>query len=248
MQRRNSMTSRSKGVSKTQWYDRSHHHQDPNRLNSRHSLETDEDISTDSDDDIFHQENSSVHDADHHDGNVMNKLFHSTPTLSKNSMNKKSEDQQVEENSNNFRARVPTNEKLEKYKFMLINIEPDADILDPGTFALVDDEEEDSYLGFEFNDYPSEVLYSSYQHHPIPGPHPSGAAAALSAESKPNTQWLRRSFEQLSADAKGLERCKTTNASISLSTGNLLEKSEISLNPANRQPTEKLSSHNQEPR
>ena len=68
------------------------------------------------------------------------------------------------------------------------------------------------------------------------------------AAEKPNTQWLRRSFEQLSADAKGLERCKTTNASISLSTGNLLEKSEISLNPANRQPTEKLSSHNQEPR
>ena len=76
------------------------------------------------------------------------------------------------------------------------------------------------------------------------------------AAEKPNTQWLRRSFEQLSADmvdgVKGLERCKTysTNASISLSTGNLLEKSEIpSLNPANRQPTEKLSSHNnQEPR
>merc|ERR1712223_1024231 len=40
LQRRNSMTSRSKGVSKTQWYDRSQH-QDPNRLNSRHSLETD---------------------------------------------------------------------------------------------------------------------------------------------------------------------------------------------------------------
>merc|ERR1712110_92524 len=60
LQRRNSMTSRSKGVSKTQWYDRNQH-QDPNRLNSRHSLETDEDISTDSDDDVFHQENSSDH-------------------------------------------------------------------------------------------------------------------------------------------------------------------------------------------
>ena len=167
LQRRNSMTSRSKGVSKTQWYDRSQH-QDPNRLNSRHSLETDEDISTDSDDDVFHQENSS----DHHDG-LMNKLFSSTPTLSKNS--KKTEQE------NNIRARAPTNEKLEKYKFMLINIEPDADILDPGTFALVDDEEEDSYLGFEFNDYPSEVLYSSYQQHPNPiPPHPSAAAGALS--------------------------------------------------------------------
>merc|ERR1712223_2045309 len=98
--------------------------------------------------------------------------------------------------SDGLRPRAPTNEKLEKYKFMLINIEPDADILDPGTFALEDDEEEDSYLGFEFNDYPSEVLYSSYQHHPIPPPHPSAAASALSAE-KPNTQCLRRSFEQL---------------------------------------------------
>ena len=179
------MTSRSKGVSKTQWYDRNRHDdQDPNRLNSRHSLETDEDISTDSDDDnIFHQEkNSSVQVSDHHVDGLMNKLFHSTPTLSKNS--KKSSELQLqdyENNTSNFiRGRAPTNEKLEKYKFMLINIEPDADILDPGTFALVDDEEEDSYLGFEFNDYPSEVLYSSYQHHPIPPPHPSAAAAALS--------------------------------------------------------------------
>ena len=40
-------------------------------------------------------------------------------------------------------------------------LEPDTDILDPGTFALVDDEE-DTYLGFEFNDYPSEILYGSY--------------------------------------------------------------------------------------
>ena len=59
------------------------------------------------------------------------------------------------------RPRAPTNEKLEKYKFMLINIEPDADILDPGTFAFEMQEHEDglsSYLGFEFNDYPAEVL------------------------------------------------------------------------------------------
>ena len=177
------MTSRSKGVSKTQWYDRNRHDdQDPNRLNSRHSLETDEDISTDSDDEnIFHQEkNSSVQVSDHHVDGLMNKLFHSTPTLSKNS--KKSSEQQLQDYENNtIRGRAPTNEKLEKYKFMLINIEPDADILDPGTFALVDDEEEDSYLGFEFNDYPSEVLYSSYQQHPNPiPPHPSAAAGALS--------------------------------------------------------------------
>lgn len=37
---------------------------------------------------------------------------------------------------------------------MLINIEPDADIVDPGTFALM----QESYLGFDFNDYPAEVL------------------------------------------------------------------------------------------
>ena len=79
------------------------------------------------------------------------------------------------------------------------------------------------------------------------------AAAAI---EKPNTQWLRRSFEQLTAQPAltGLERCKTNAKNISLSTGNLLEKSEIPMKspcPANRQPTEKLSSHqhqNQEPR
>lgn len=56
--------------------------------------------------------------------------------------------------TNYIRPRAPTNEKLEKYKFMLINIEPDAEIVDPGTFALM----QDSYLGFDFNDYPAEVL------------------------------------------------------------------------------------------
>ena len=80
-------------------------------------------------------------------------------------------------------------------------------------------------------------------------------AAAI---EKPNTQWLRRSFEQLTAQQPafktGLERCKTNAKNISLSTGNLLEKSEIPMKspcPANRQPTEKLSSHqhqHQEPR
>ena len=79
-------------------------------------------------------------------------------------------------------------------------------------------------------------------------------AAAAAAIEKPNTQWLRRSFEQLTAQPAltGLERCKTNAKNISLSTGNLLEKSEIPMKspcPANRQPTEKLSSHNnQEPR
>ena len=53
-----------------------------------------------------------------------------------------------------FRPRAPTNEKLEKYKFMLVNIEQDADIVDPGVFALMDD----SYMGFSFTDYPSEVI------------------------------------------------------------------------------------------
>ena len=63
------------------------------------------------------------------------------------------------------RPRAPTSEKLEKYKFMLINIEQDPDILDPGTFALMQESTQDSssYMGFEFNDYPAEVLCPPFQ-------------------------------------------------------------------------------------
>ena len=125
---------------------------------SRHSLETDEDISTD--EEIENRPSRSASTATEStesvvvpDGRLINKLFHSTPSLTKKEY---------------IRPRAETNDKLEKYKFMLINIEPDADILDPGTFGLDIDEEEDSYLSFEFNDYPSEVLYSSYTPHPIP--------------------------------------------------------------------------------
>jgi len=112
--------------------------------NSRHSLETDEE---ESEHELDEQLAEDVKATEETDG-VMAKLFQprSKPTP-----------QQPQP----LRPRAPTNEKLEKYKFMLINIEPDADILDPGTFALMhDSQDSSSYLGFEFNDYPAEVLYS----------------------------------------------------------------------------------------
>ena len=101
------MKSRSKDLSKTTWYDK------PDRLNSRHSLETDEEISTD--EEVF----ENVQDVENTDGlgegrsggRLINKLFHSTPSLAKK-----------EYAAATVRPRAPTNEKLEKYKFMLINI------------------------------------------------------------------------------------------------------------------------------
>ena len=99
------MKSRSKDLSKTTWYDK------PDRLNSRHSLETDEEISTD--EEVF----ENIQDVENPDGlgegrsGLINKLFHSTPSLAKK-----------EYAAATVRPRAPTNEKLEKYKFMLINI------------------------------------------------------------------------------------------------------------------------------
>ena len=132
LQRRNSMTSRSKkGVSQTKWY------QDEEFNKSRNSLETDD--NDDSEESYFNSEEEL--DMDASDG-LISKLF---PTKKENN---------PEAIKPYIRPRAETNDKLEKYKFMLINIEQDEDILDPGTFGLM----EDSYLGFDFNDYPSEVL------------------------------------------------------------------------------------------
>lgn len=109
---------------------------------SRHSLET-EDSSSDGEEAAAGRDDS--------DSRFLPRLFHSTPTLSKRKFTATTE---KNHGNDHFRSRAPTNEKLEKYKFMLVNIEPDADILDPGVFALM----EDSYMGFDFNDYPSEVI------------------------------------------------------------------------------------------
>ena len=126
------MTSRSKkGVSQTKWY------QDEEFNKSRNSLETDD--NDDSEESYFNSEEEL--DMDASDG-LISKLF---PTKKENN---------PEAIKPYIRPRAETNDKLEKYKFMLINIEQDEDILDPGTFGLM----EDSYLGFDFNDYPSEVL------------------------------------------------------------------------------------------
>ena len=134
LQRRNSMTFRSKkGVSNTKWYkDHPEDSEDMTFNKSRNSLETD-----DSEESYFNSDEEQDFDAT--DG-FMSKLLGN-------------------KNDEEIKPYIrpsggPTNDKLEKYKFLLVNIEQDEDILDPGTFGLM----EDSYLGFEFNDYPSEVL------------------------------------------------------------------------------------------
>jgi len=189
LQRRNSMTMRSKkGISSTKWY---HEQENQNEFNkSRNSLETD-----DSEESIFNSEEDL--EIDQTDVGLMSKLFHSTPTLKR-----KSEDVKPY-----TRPRAPTNDKLEKYKFLLINIEQDSDILDPGTFGLL----EDSYLGFEFNDYPSEVL--------CPNPTQCQELPVEVQKLKPAPSWIRRSFETLQSEKSS----KTFNSNISQSTGNLAE-------------------------
>ena len=136
------MTMRSKkGISSTKWYHTAEADQETEFNKSRNSLETDDSEESE----IFNSEEDLENVNDQTDSGLMSKLFHSTPTLKRRN---------IEEVKPYTRPRAPTNDKLEKYKFLLINIEQDDDILDPGTFGLM----EDSYLGFDFNDYPSEVL------------------------------------------------------------------------------------------
>lgn len=203
--------------------------------NSRHSLETDEEESEHEIEDQHQEEEEedllveAAEAADEADG-VMAKLFH--PTRSP-----------PQPQPQPHRPRAPTSEKLEKYKFMLINIEPDADVLDPGTFALMQEQDSSSYLGFEFNDYPAEVLCPPF--------HPttkiaqqqqeesdsvsinSSTTSNTSPKPKPNRTsfdlqptWIRRSYEQLhSVSVKPTSRvCSNYNIKnphISQSTGNL---------------------------
>ena len=119
--------------------------------NSRHSLETDEDSSEHEEKEDLIEDEAA---ADEADGIGMGKLFHPTRRSPPSPPHLQPQPQ-----NQPHRPRAPTSEKLEKYKFMLINIEDDPDILDPGTFALMQDSQDSSsYMGFEFNDYPAEVL------------------------------------------------------------------------------------------
>jgi len=176
LQRRNSMASRSKKADSrmvaaaespkkssktaqqtTKWYEEIDYYDEEeiefNRetstaKNSRHSLETDEDSSEHEEkEDLIEDDAEATDEAD----GIMGKLFHPS--------SRSPPPHQPQPQNQPHRPRAPTSEKLEKYKFMLINIEDDPDILDPGTFALMQDSQDSSsYMGFEFNDYPAEVL------------------------------------------------------------------------------------------
>ena len=85
----------------------------------------------------------------------------------------------------NAKVQLSDNEKLEKFKFMLVNIEEDKDLLDPGSFGL----ESGDYVPCQFDDYPEEVFAND---------NPSTDDAKDVNYSNP--EWIRKSFEDLDLD------------------------------------------------
>lgn len=234
--RRNSMTSRSKGgYDKTTWYyghydkkdDDDEYYNDEEIMrydakrttkNSRQSLETDEEESSEEEEEegSFSDINSSrtpYNLSTHHDetdgakllSSVRGKLpsfFHSSPSLNASRVSRASS------NQSKPIQRVPTNERLEKYKFMLVGIEPD-DSLDPGTFGL-DPEDGMSYIGLEFTDYPSEIF--------CPSPLTVETEVASQLERR---SWIRKSFEELHLDTTKTLGLKRSHSMVYQSTGNV---------------------------
>jgi hypothetical protein len=86
-----------------------------------------------------------------------------------------------------------TNEKLEKFKFLLVNIEEDADMLDTGEFGVTGD-----YVSCALDDYPDEVLFpgQDYQGQDYQDSH---------EETRRQQQWIRRSFEELDLESVSTE-------------------------------------------
>lgn len=79
------------------------------------------------------------------------------------------------------------NEKLEKFKFMLVNLEEDDDMLDPAEFGIDGD-----YIGMEFSDYPEDENAPEQ----MAQEHSQQTTSTLS--SAPG--WIRKSFEELDLD------------------------------------------------
>ena len=85
-----------------------------------------------------------------------------------------------------------TNEKLEKFKFLLVNLEEDEEVLDPGEFGVMGD-----YTACHFEDYPYGV---------------SGNATSLSLMSRARRprfnlekKELTKSFEELNIESSSWE-------------------------------------------
>ena len=108
----------------------------------------------------------------------------------------KRNDEEEEEDERNVSIRIGeyepppksvTNDKLERFKFLLVNIEEAEDMLDPGEFGAGSGE----MVQCEFDDYPDQVF--SY---PI-----NNDDVARS----PGPSWIRRSFEELNLDSVSTE-------------------------------------------
>ena len=84
-----------------------------------------------------------------------------------------------------------TNEKLEKFKFLLVNLEDDAEVLDPGDFGVSGD-----YVGCHFNDYPDEDSDNATS--------PSLKSRSRRSNSR-NKEWIRMSFEELNLESVSTE-------------------------------------------
>jgi len=84
-----------------------------------------------------------------------------------------------------------TNEKLEKFKFLLVNLEDNEEVLDPGEFGVSGD-----YVGCHFEDYP--VIDSS-------NPTTPSTKSRRKRSNSRNKEWIRRSFEELDLESVSTE-------------------------------------------
>lgn len=93
------------------------------------------------------------------------------------------------------------NEKLEKYKFMLVNLEEDEDMLDPSQFGAIGD-----MVQCQFQDYPDDLdpdCVDNVQH-------------KGNLDQGPN--WIRKSFEDLDLDVTRTSRQSSSSSRIMAST------------------------------
>ena len=95
-----------------------------------------------------------------------------------------------------------TNEKLEKFKFLLVNLEDDEEVLDPGEFGVSGD-----YVDCHFDDYPDEDCGNATS--------PSLKSRSPRSSSR-NKEWIRRSFEELNLESVSTEHSNRKRNSLGL--------------------------------
>ncbi len=93
-------------------------------------------------------------------------------------------------------------EKLERYKFLLVNIEEDPNLLDPGELGAGDG----GYAGCGFDDYPDDLME---------GEDETDRRREQLQEQMP--KWIRKSFEELDLDISGTEHERRKSSSSAFS-------------------------------